>query len=469
MNRRRVESGLPFEPSIDRHQHRHPRKTSGDRVANFVHTTTRFGGGREEEEKKKAGGPAIHPQRSIAMENMAEVDPYRVLGIDPKPNLTDAEIKKAYRKLALKLHPDKRKDSERERAQQEFDQLQKAYDILLDPEARAALENLAKARQATRQRHESQDAKRRKMREDLERRERAAERGRNEEEEAKDRLQQELARLRKTFATRRKGYDAEATTGTGADANGRSAHGDGARKGEDKKASAVEVPEHMYRTLKVVWRKDISDYAASRLREIFDAFGTVEDVVIRDGKRRKGSALVVFADAAQAERAGGAQCGDAANPLLAVRAATEPRGPAFGSSGMDSRPQTATKRPTPAPEPAAKFKPASAPRPAEPLFPGAANKPLFPGAANAGGGALFPGGAGRTSLFPGDVAAASGGGAGGLFPGGGGGGGAGRGIGGGGDYESVVLDKMRRAQERARIIAQMEAEDAAEEDGEAGS
>ena len=152
----------------------------------------------------------------------------------------------------------------------------------------------------------------------------------------------------------------------------------------------------MYRTLKVVWRKDISDYAASGLREIFDAFGTVEDVVIRDGKRRKGSALVVFADAAQAERAGRAQCGDAANPLLAVRAATEPRGPAFGCSGMDTRPQTATKRPTPAPEPAAKFKPA------EPLFPGAANKPLFPGAANAGGGALFPGGAGRTSLFPGE-------------------------------------------------------------------
>ena len=260
-------------------------------------------------------GRPIHPQRSIAMENMAEVDPYRVLGIDPKPNLTDAEIKKAYRKLALKLHPDKRKDSERERAQQEFDQLQKAYDILLDPEARAALENLAKARQATRQRHESQDAKRRKMREDLERRERAAERGRNEEEEAKDRLQQELARLRKTFATRRKGYDAEATKGTGADANGRSAHGDGAQKGEDKKATAVDVPEHMYRTLKVVWRKDISDYAASGLREIFDAFGTVEDVVIRDGKRRKGSALVVFADAAQAERAAAQRAAQAALDL----------------------------------------------------------------------------------------------------------------------------------------------------------
>ena len=377
------------------------------------------------------------------MENMAEIDPYRVLGIDPKPNLTDAEIKKAYRKLALKLHPDKRKDSERERAQQEFDQLQKAYDILLDPEARAALENLAKARQATRKRHESQDAKRRKMREDLERRERAAERGKNEEEEAKERLQQELARLRKSFATRRKGYDAEAATDNAAETN--AAHDD------KTNGAAKEVPEHMYRTLKVVWRKDISDYAASKLRTVFESFGTVEDVVIRDGKKRKGSALVVFATA---------QCGDASNPLLAVRAATEPRGPVFGSSGMDTKPSTATKRPTPPPE-------------TGPINAAAANtntdappvvKPLFPGAANASSGSLFPGGAGRTSLFPG-------GGGGGLFPGGVGAGvggvgagvgGGGRVGGGGGNYESVVLDKMRRAQERARIIAQMEAEDAEE-------
>ena len=87
------------------------------------------------------------------------------------------------------LHPDKRAASEREKAQREFDQLQKAYDILLDPEARAALENLAKARAASRARAEQQEAKRRKLREDLEARERAAERGKNEEEEAKERLQ----------------------------------------------------------------------------------------------------------------------------------------------------------------------------------------------------------------------------------------------------------------------------------------
>ena len=71
----------------------------------------------------------------------------------------------AYRKKALVLHPDKRKESEREKAQEEFDQLQKAYDILCDPEARAALENLANARRARKDQNDQQDAKRRKMRE----------------------------------------------------------------------------------------------------------------------------------------------------------------------------------------------------------------------------------------------------------------------------------------------------------------
>jgi DnaJ family protein C protein 17 len=127
---------------------------------------------------------------------------------------------------------------------------------------------------------------------------------------------------------------------------------------------------------------------------------------------------------------------------------------------MDTKPSTATKRPTPPPETGPiNAAAASTNTDAPPVI-----KPLFPGAANASSGSLFPGGAGRTSLFPG-------GGGGGLFPGGVGAGvggvgagvgGGGRVGGGGGNYESVVLDKMRRAQERARIIAQMEAEDAEE-------
>ena len=82
---------------------------------------------------------------------------------------------------------------------------------MLDPEARKALENLAKVKAARRDRDDAQDAKRRKMREELARRERAAERGKTEEEEAKEKLQAELARLRRDFATRKKAYDRESS------------------------------------------------------------------------------------------------------------------------------------------------------------------------------------------------------------------------------------------------------------------
>lgn len=48
----------------------------------------------------------------------------------------------AYRKLALVKHPDKNPDNPK--AADEFQQLQRAYDLLLDKEARAALDQLLK-------------------------------------------------------------------------------------------------------------------------------------------------------------------------------------------------------------------------------------------------------------------------------------------------------------------------------------
>lgn len=53
-------------------------------------------------------------------------DPYETLGI-PK-NASDDEVKRAYRKLAMKHHPDKGGDPE------QFKKVQGAYDILGDPE-----------------------------------------------------------------------------------------------------------------------------------------------------------------------------------------------------------------------------------------------------------------------------------------------------------------------------------------------
>lgn len=51
---------------------------------------------------------------------------YELLGV--KQTATEAEIKKAYRKKALKEHPDKGGDPEK------FKDISKAYDTLMDPQ-----------------------------------------------------------------------------------------------------------------------------------------------------------------------------------------------------------------------------------------------------------------------------------------------------------------------------------------------
>lgn len=63
---------------------------------------------------------------------MAKRDYYEVLGIDK--NASEDEIKKAYRKLAIKYHPDRNPDSKE--AEEKFKEAAEAYDVLHDPQKR---------------------------------------------------------------------------------------------------------------------------------------------------------------------------------------------------------------------------------------------------------------------------------------------------------------------------------------------
>ena len=65
-------------------------------------------------------------------------DYYKILGI--KKNATETEIKKAYRKLALKWHPDKNPNN-REEAEEKFKKINEAYSILSDKNKRNEYDN----------------------------------------------------------------------------------------------------------------------------------------------------------------------------------------------------------------------------------------------------------------------------------------------------------------------------------------
>ena len=72
---------------------------------------------------------------------MAKRDFYETLGV--AKNASDEEIKKAYRKLAMKYHPDRNPDSKQ--AEDKFKEAKEAYEMLSDPQKREAYDRFGHA------------------------------------------------------------------------------------------------------------------------------------------------------------------------------------------------------------------------------------------------------------------------------------------------------------------------------------
>ena len=74
---------------------------------------------------------------------MSKRDYYEVLGVNR--NASDDEIKKAYRKLAMKYHPDRNQGDKAAEAEAKFKEVKEAYEMLCDHEKRSAYDQYGHA------------------------------------------------------------------------------------------------------------------------------------------------------------------------------------------------------------------------------------------------------------------------------------------------------------------------------------
>jgi molecular chaperone DnaJ len=74
---------------------------------------------------------------------MAKRDYYEVLGV--AKNAADEDIKKAYRKLAMKYHPDRNQGEGAKKAEESFKEVKEAYEMLSDAQKRAAYDQYGHA------------------------------------------------------------------------------------------------------------------------------------------------------------------------------------------------------------------------------------------------------------------------------------------------------------------------------------
>ncbi|XP_054011594.1 dnaJ homolog subfamily C member 17 [Hylaeus anthracinus] len=235
------------------------------------------------------------------MDSLMDRDLYEFIGAEKAASIQ--EIKKAYRKKALSCHPDKNPNNPK--AAELFHELSHALEILTDASARAAYDKVLNAKHQAKLRTKEFDAKRKKLKEDLEAREDAYKRSLNPESSTKsdkDKLQAEIERLRKTGS---KQVEEEI-----AFMKKKIAEQSGFYK-------ESEVDSGSYK-IKIKWKSkknnlDNDEYDYDKLYQIFSKYGDIAALIVSPTKN--GSALVEYQNKNDAELAANTEIGFAQNPL----------------------------------------------------------------------------------------------------------------------------------------------------------
>ncbi|XP_078419159.1 dnaJ homolog subfamily C member 17 isoform X2 [Cetorhinus maximus] len=221
-------------------------------------------------------------------------------------DVSQTEIKKAYRQKALKCHPDKNPDNPK--AVELFHQLSQALEVLTDAAAKAAYDKIRKAKKQAAERNQKLDSKRKKVKLDLEAREREAQL--NEEEEIKiaKNLDEVIARLREEGSRHLEEQQRLIKEQIMLERDQR-------LQGSDVR---TDSKNNSTPKLKLKWKCKKDDesnggYSHEYLLSILKKYGEVLNLLI--SSKKKGTAIVEFSSTKTAELAFKNETGLTSNPL----------------------------------------------------------------------------------------------------------------------------------------------------------
>ncbi|XP_066550532.1 dnaJ homolog subfamily C member 17 isoform X2 [Amia ocellicauda] len=270
---------------------------------------------------------------STSAKELLQMDLYGLLAVED--GASEKEIKKAYRQKALTCHPDKNPDNPK--AADLFHQLSQALEILTDAPARAAYDKVRRAKKQAEERTRRLDDKRKKIKLDLEAREREAQARSVAEEEIKitRTLEEEIIRLREEGSKQLQEEQRLIKEQIQREREG-VVHGapsfQGTQGGMQSDSSATPK-------LKLKWKSKKEDetnggYSQDLLHGLLQKYGDVLNVLV--SHKKNGSAVVEFATVKAAELAYKNETGLKVNPLKISWLEGKPATPQSHSYSTDS-------------------------------------------------------------------------------------------------------------------------------------